>query len=441
MTPLRLTNVLVALMLVLSGLFSPEPSAAAEREFPPGLQVPDAARPGPDFDVDRATDAYVALLTPEQAELSNDYFEGGYWLRLWGYLYGAVVFLGLLASGVSARIRDWAARRTHRPWLQTLLYAAAFIVVFALLTLPLSLYEDFYREHQYGLATQTLGEWLGDAGKALLVNLVLGSVAVAGIYALVRRSSGRWWLKATVFTTAFLIFVIMIAPVFISPLFNKYEPLPAGEVREFVLSLARGNGVPADDVYWFDASRQTTRISANVSGFGHTTRISLNDNLLEKTSVPEIEAVMGHELGHYVLNHGLRLVVFLGLLFGVGFLFVNTGMERAIARYGSRWGISGAGDPASLPLALLLFSTFLFVTTPVSNSIIRQAESEADIYGLNAARQPHGFAMAAMRLSTYRKIHPGKLEEIVFYDHPSGYARVRMSMQWLNENQAVVSTR
>lgn len=434
------TSTLALLILAIAAsFFTSGPAFAAEPELPPGLQVPPAARPGPDFDIDRGTEAYLALLTPEQAERSNAYFEGGYWLQLWGFLYGAVVCLGLLASGASARIRDWSARRTHRPWLQTMLYAAVFIVVFALLLLPFSLYQDYFREHQYGLATQTLGGWFGDAFKALLVNVVLGSLAVAGIYALVRRSSRRWWLQATVFTSVFLIFVIMIAPVLIAPLFNEYQPLPAGEVRESVLSLARGNGVPADDVYWFDASRQTTRISANVSGFGRTTRISLNDNLLEKTSVPEIKAVMAHELGHYVLDHGLKLVVYLGLLFAVGFLFVNVGMERALARYGSRWRISGPADPASLPLALLLFSTFLFVATPVSNSIIRQSESEADIYGLNAAREPYGFAMAAMRLSTYRKIHPGKWEEILFYDHPSGYARVHMAMQWLAENQPVVN--
>lgn len=433
------TSVLALLVLAFAAAcFATGPARAADGELPAGLQVPEAARAGPDFDVDRATEAYLALLTPEQAERSNAYYEGGYWLQLWGYLYGAVIFLGLLTSGASARIRDWAARRTHRPWLQTLLYAAVFIVVFALLLLPFSVYEDYFRERQYGLATQTLGGWFGDALTALLVNVVLGSLAVTGIYALVRRSSGRWWLKASVFTSIFLIFVIMISPVFISPLFNTYQSLPAGEVRDFVLSLARGNGVPADDVYWFDASRQTTRISANVSGFAHTTRISLNDNLLERTSVPEIKAVMGHELGHYVLNHGLKLVIYLGLLFAVGYLFVNVAMERVLARHGPRWRISGPADPASLPLALLLFSTFLLVATPVSNSIIRQSEAEADIYGLNAAREPHGFAMAAMRLSTYRKIHPGRWEEIIFYDHPSGYARVHMAMQWLAENQAVV---
>jgi len=426
---------LISLLLWLLLSSSAQGGELLSRELPAGLQVPADARPGPGFDVDRATEAYLALLTPEQTALSEAYFEGGYWLELWTFLYGAAVCLALLASGASARLRDWAARHSRRLWLQTAFYAAAFIVLYALLVLPLSLYQDFFREHAYGLATQTLGEWFGDALKGLLVNVLLGSIAIAGIYTLVRRSKGRWWIKATVFTSAFLVVVLMIAPVFIAPLFNDYEPLPPGEIRDSMLSLARGNGVPADDVYWFDASRQTTRISANVSGFGRTTRISLNDNLLEKTSVPEIRAVMGHEIGHYVLNHSLELVIYLGLLFSAGFWFVNVAMDGLVARIGSRWGLRQRADPATLPLALLLFSTFLFVTTPVSNSIIRQTETEADIYGLNAAREPHGFAMAAMRLSAYRKIKPGRWEEILFYDHPSGYARVRMSMQWLAENQ------
>jgi STE24 endopeptidase len=206
-------------------------------------------------------------------------------------------------------------------------------------------------------------------------------------------------------------------------------------VRESILSLARANQIPSDNVYWFDASRQTKRVSANVSGFAGTMRISLNDNLLNKTSGPEIEAVMGHEMGHYVLNHAFRLPVYLTVVLGFGFWFVHCSFDFARKRWGTRWGIEGRSDPAGLPLAVALFSLYLFLATPLTNTIVRQAEAEADNYGLNSARQPHGFAMAAMRLSTYRKINPSYWEEVIFYDHPSGYARVKMSMTWFQEHQ------
>jgi STE24 endopeptidase len=156
---------------------------------------------------------------------------------------------------------------------------------------------------------------------------------------------------------------------------------------------------------------------------------------LNKTSLPEIKAVLGHEMGHYVLNHGLRLSIYLTLIFALIFWLTHRTLDWTLARWGARLGLSGRADPAALPLVIAIISVFTLLATPLSNSTTRQAEAEADAFGLNAAREPNGFAMAAMRLSTYRKIHPGALEETIFYDHPSGYTRVRNSMQWLGENQ------
>jgi STE24 endopeptidase len=144
-------------------------------------------------------------------------------------------------------------------------------------------------------------------------------------------------------------------------------------------------------------------------------------------------------MGHYVLNHGLRLIVYLTLVITFAFWFVHRAMDWALARWGARLRLEGRGDPAALPLALAIFSVFLLLLTPLTNSIVRQAEAEADAFGLNAAAEPHGFAMAAMRLSTYRKLKPGALEEVIFYDHPSGYDRVHGAMVWFKEHQSVPS--
>lgn len=405
------------------------------RDLPPGLQIPEAARPGPTFDIDRATQAYIDLLSPEQRAASDAYFEGGYWLKLWQLLYGLLVAGILLFGGISTRIRDIARRISRRPGIVVMVYVVGWLLVGTLLGLPMSIYAEFFREHQYGLSTQTFGAWSADQLKGLLVGLVVMPPLLALLYIGIRRTGARWWLWASGGAFVVILVMAMIAPVFISPLFNTYQPLREGAIRESVLSMARANQVPADNVVEFDASKQTTRISANVSGFLGTTRVSLNDNLLDRTSEPEIRAVMGHELGHYVLNHSLRLVVYFTLVLAIGLFVVHRVFDRLLARWGARLGLEGRADPAALPLALAILSLFFFVATPVTNSIIRQAEAEADAYGLNAAREPHGFAMAAMRLSTYRKIHPGALEEIIFYDHPSGYARVQRSMQWLNENR------
>jgi STE24 endopeptidase len=310
-----------------------------------------------------------------------------------------------------------------------------FIVATFVLDLPLSIYQGFVREHQYGLSNLTFPGWLREALLGLAVTLVIWPVVLSILYAGVRRTGSRWWVWATAFAVAYTLLLDLIYPVFIAPLFNDYKPLPEGPVREAVLSLARANEIPTDHLEWFDASKQTTRISANVSGLGGVARINLNDNLLEKTSLPEIRAVLGHEMGHYVLNHPFKLAVYFGLLFGITFVIVHYALDRALSRWGSALGLHDRADPAALPLVVAIFSIVWFALTPFTHTVIRSIEAEADAFGLNAAREPEGFAMAAMRLSTYRKLQPGPLEEFIFYDHPSGYARVRRSMIWLKENQ------
>ncbi|WP_395679266.1 M48 family metallopeptidase [Dokdonella sp.] len=431
-------HLLRGIAIVLSiwiGISLAHADAPLVRDLPPGLQIPDAARPGPAFDVDKATEAYLALLSPEQRKLSDDYFEGNYWLTLWGTLYGLAVAAILLWSGLSRRMRDFAERITRRRWLQPLIYAFPWLLAGFLLSLPLAIYQGYFREHAYGLATQDFGAWFGDQAKGLLVSLVIVPPVLALLYGAVRRAGARWWIWASGGAFVLILFLIMLAPVFVDPLFNDYKPLREGAVREAVLSLARANRIPTDNVVEFDASRQTTRISANVSGFLGTTRVALNDNLLDKTSPAEIKAVMGHEMGHYVLNHGLRLTVYLSLILLLGFFVVHCTFDRALARWGGRLGLRDRADPAALPLAIAILSLFFLLVTPLTNSMIRQAEAEADAFGLNAAGEPNGFAMAAMRLSTYRKLRPGPLEEILFYDHPSGYDRVHGSMLWLKEHQ------
>ncbi|MGH8106499.1 MAG: M48 family metallopeptidase, partial [Arenimonas sp.] len=403
------------------------------------------------------------VLNDEQKAKSDAYFENGYYLDLLDTLIMITIAAFLLFGGVSRGIRDLAKRISqfcfdaltsvlhfiHAPaWLvnvtkyishwaffHTVIFIAMYFLAMFILTLPWNIYMGFFREHSYGLATQNFGDWFSETLIGLVVGIAVGSVVLAVIYSAVRRIGKSWWAWTGGILFVFMIFMQMLYPVFISPLFNEYKPLPAGELRDGLLSMARASQIPADNIYVFDASKQTTRVSANVSGMMGTTRISLNDNLLNRTSPEEIRAVMGHEMGHYVLNHSLRLVVYLTLVLVFGLLFVHFAYDGLLKRYGTRWGVSDRGDPAGLPLAAALLAIFMTVMTPLNNSIIRQAEAEADAFGLAVAGEPHGFATVAMRLSTYRKIHPGELEEIMFYDHPSGYARVHRAMAWLKENQ------
>ncbi len=247
-----------------------------------------------------------ATVPSEKKARSDACFEGGYWLDALQVLYSVLVLWGLLASGWSGSMQNRAERMTrHRP-LQAAIYAIQFILVFSIATFPYSLYRDFFREHQYRLANQTFRPWLADQLKALALALVFGALAIMALYVILRRTERSWRLWATVAVVVFNIIGVVIFPVLIAPVFNAYTRLNDPAIREPVLSMARANGIQIDGVYVVDQSRQTTRISANVSGLLGTDRIILNDNLLKQCSLQEIEAVVGHEMGHYVLHHAFK---------------------------------------------------------------------------------------------------------------------------------------
>lgn len=386
------------------------------------------------FDPEAATRAYTDTLQGAARDQSDAYFEGGYWLLLFGAIVAVLAEWIVLRTGLSARFRDFGEKLTKRRWIVPAIYAVPYVIVSSMIVLPWTIYTGFVREGQYGLMNLGFGAWLGEQAIGLGLGIVAMAFFLMALFAVIRHAPKRWWLWGTGIISGFLIFGIAIAPVFISPLFNDYTVMEDGPLRDRILAMAEANDVPAENVYVFDQSRQHDRISANVSGILGTMRISLNDNLLERSTPEEVEAVMGHELGHYVLNHVLLLVVTLSVIFGLG-LFVTAKLApRILARHGEKWGVRGVDDPAAFPLFVAILTVYLLVMTPAQNTLIRVVESQADAFGLDAARQPDGFASIAMKLSQYRKIEPGAVEEFLFFDHPSGRTRVRMSMDWKAEN-------
>ncbi|MBK6296826.1 MAG: M48 family metalloprotease [Sphingomonadales bacterium] len=382
------------------------------------------------FDAEAATEAYLATLKGAARAQSDAYFEGGYWLLLWGTLVSVLVDLLILRTRLSSRFRDWAERASKRRFVQSMLYSVPYVVVSTIIVAPWTIYTGYVREKQYDLLSQGFGPWAGEQGIELVINVIAFSVTIALIMNGIRRTPKRWWIWGTGMAALTLAFFIMIAPVFINPLFNTYTELAPGPVRDRIVGMAQSRGIPADHIYVFDQSKQHKRISANVSGLGPTIRISLNDNLLNRTTLAETAAVMGHEMGHYVLNHGLKLALGFGLIFGFCFWIASLVVPGIVTRWGVGWGIRGIDDVAAWPIYSIVITILILAMTPVKNTLIRTHESEADAFGLDIAREPDGFAQAAMQLSEYRKIEPGQMEEFLFYDHPSGRTRVQMSMEW-----------
>ena len=394
------------------------------------LIVPSAAF-AQGFDAVAATDAYLATVSGAARARSDAYFEGGYWLILWNALIGAGVIWALLRFGVIARMSGWSGRIVRgRKAGQAVIFAWLFLLATGVLTLPWSIYTGWAREHQYSMSTQSFAAWLGDWAKGMAIGTLMGGLVLLALLTLYRRLPRSWWVWGTAISGVFLFIGLLLGPVFIEPMFNRYTPMPPSPLRAQILQMANANGVPTNNVLVVDASRQTKRISANVSGIGPTVRVALNDNLLARTSPAEVRAVMGHELGHYVLDHIASLLTAFTLLAGLFLVVAHVGTPWLVARYGAGWGITGRDDPAMLAPAMIVVTALGVLLTPVTNSIVRFHESQADYFGINTSRAPDGWARVALKLGEYRKLEPSSFEEMVFFDHPSGRTRILMGMRW-----------
>jgi STE24 endopeptidase len=408
----------------------PHPALGA---IPAGAQFDAAGHLDPEV----ATQAYLDTLPLEKRQASDKYFEGGYWLILWDAVYGIVVALVLLYSGISAKIRDFAAARTGRLAWQAGIYFVPYTVLTTLLGAPMTWYEGFYREHIYQQSHQAIGGWLHDQAIALAVGTVIGMLLVAVVYAIAPRLPRTWHLWCAAVVWGFMVLGGLAFPVLIAPLFNTYSQIEDAAVTSPILQMARANGIPANGIYQVDASKQTTQVSANVSGLGGTARITLNDNLLRTASLEEIEAVTGHEMGHYVINHIIHSLLETLILIVLVFFVLRAWLESMQRRHGTAWKTTSIFDPGLFPAISLIFTVIFLLLTPVTKTMTRVQEHEADMFGLNASRQPDGFAQAMLKLGQYRKLSPGPVEEMIFFDHPSGHTRILDAMRWKSQNDGV----
>ncbi|MEP5936876.1 MAG: M48 family metallopeptidase [Erythrobacter sp.] len=389
---------------------------------------------GTAFDVEAATRMYLDTLQGPARAQSDAYFEGTTWLLLWGTLVTVAIDWLVLRFKMATAFRSLGEKWFNRPFLVTWVTALLYLTVTTIFILPWSIYTDYLREKQYDLLDLAFMPWVAEQVTGFAIGLIIGPLAIALVYSVIRRAKRTWWMFGTAITGLILMLGMMVAPVFISPLFNTFSEMEEGPLKDRIVAMAREHDVPAEHIYVFDQSKQDKRISANVSGFGPTIRISLNDNLLERTTDEEVVAVTGHELGHYVLNHGPWRVATMMSVIGLGLFLASRIAPWMIRRFGQSWGIRDIGDPASIPVLSAILTLYFLMATPALNNIIRLQESQADDFGLDTAAEPDAFARAAMRLAEYRKLEPTQLEEFLFYTHPSGETRVRKAMQWKAEN-------
>jgi len=385
------------------------------------------------LDPEKVTIQLINTIPAASRNKADSYTDGGHWLILWNIVCEAFVAWLFLFGGISPYIKR-LANKTANKNTSNLIYIVLYIFINLLIMLPFDLYQNFIRERQYGFSNQDLVQWLSGELITIFIEAIILAPIFMLIYAVFRRVKENWWAWGGAISIIIIVGAVIIYPVFIGPALNKYTPLKDGALKDQLLSMARANQANIDRVYVYNESLQTTQFNANVSGFAGTARISLNDNMLNNCTNSEIKAVLAHETAHYVLNSPFVLAAEFGLLTLIGFRLVKWVFDKLIRRWGAKWQISGIQDVTSLPLLVFLLMFYFFVITPVSNTVIRTGEVQADLYGLNAAREPDGLVSFIVKSADYNKIAPGYWEEIIFFDHPCRKTRILTAMKWKAEN-------
>lgn len=377
------------------------------------------------FDPNAATARYIDSLGPAALQKAHDYTVGKEWMLLWSLLVAAIVTLLIVRSGILDRIDAKLGEKRRN--LRALVIAFVYFIVSAILTLPWSIYADWWREKNYGRTSQPFSDWLLQLGIATIVSSLLGALFFLGVYWLMRRTAKRWWIWSGALAAVALAFLILLSPVLIEPLFNHYTPVPPGQVHDAVVEMAGRAGVPPERVFMYNGSRQSNNFTANAGGVGNTARVAISDVAFKNATLDEVRAVTGHEIGHYVLKH-----TWWGILFySVAAIILFWIADRTFPWFARRFGSSASlAEPRGIPLLLFMVSLFGLLTLPIFNTFSRMVEAQADDYSLRTENRPDALSTSLVKTAEYRYPRPNKIEEIFFYDHPSVEARVRRAMEW-----------
>jgi STE24 endopeptidase len=383
------------------------------------------------FDAVSATNAYIDSLGTEALAQAAAYTAGNHWLILWSLLATVVSTSLIVRSGILVALSNKLSQRGA--FNRAFRVSAAFIVLSAIIELPWTIYTSWYRQTQYDMTTQPLGDFLGQSGLGLALSAVLMGLLLATFYVLIKKAGPLWWAWFGGITASLVATMMLLGPSLIQPLFNEYAPVPEGEVKQAIERLAVEANIPTERIFMYDGSRQSNNFTANVSGIGSSARIAISDIALKEANLDEVKAVTGHEIGHYVSGHIWWVVFLLSGEVVIAFLLADKLFKPVARVFGADEDIQ---NPASVPILILLVGVLLTLFEPINNSLTRMNEADADRYSLETVGLPDGLASALVKTAEYRDPRPGQLQELLFYTHPSVERRVRMAMEWKREQLA-----
>lgn len=379
-------------------------------------------------------------LPPEKLQRAIAYSRIRVILDFFGSGWGILQLILLLALGVVRRMRNFAVNLSRNRWAQGFTFTLLLLLASTLMDLPL----DVYGHHAavaYGQSVQGWGSWAWDLTKSFLLTFVFGGLLVMLLFWVIRKSPQRWWFWFWIPAMIVVLIAVFIAPVLIDPLFNKFEPLTQSNqplVDRLEEIVARGGiDIPPDRMFLMKASEKVTTLNAYVTGYGASKRVVVWDNSVNKATPDEISFIFGHEMGHYVLNHIPKTLVFLGVLLLIEFYLGYRGVRWLIARYGPRWGVSSQNDWGALVVLLLVLGVLSFLSEPIVNGYSRMHEHDADIYGQEAihgiVRNPQITAQQSFQLLGELSLtdpNPNPFVEFWTFGHPSVSSRAAFAASY-----------
>jgi Zn-dependent protease with chaperone function len=363
----------------------------------------------------------AAVVVPPPSEKALRYHRSGTVIWAVEQVLGLALPAALLWSGLSADLRSLAARAAHGHFYPTLVvYLALLSLLLSIVQLPLTYSAGYARERAYGLSDQRLGKWAGDQIKGFIVGLVVGAAVLWVPYRLLAASPTHWWLWTGLLALPFFVLVLLLTPVFIAPLFNKFGPMNDKALEAEVLAVATQAGVEGARVFEVQKSVDTKKVNAYVTGVGKTKRIVLWDTLLARLTPRQTRFVVGHELGHYVLHHVWLNILLSAALTMAGLYGVHRSADMLLARFADRFGFTSIADVASMPLLMLLLSVFAGVITPALLALSRHHERAADRFGLDLTGDKVAAATAFVALQEQNLAvpRPGRLYKLFRASHP-----------------------
>jgi STE24 endopeptidase len=421
----KILSALLFLLLVLVVIWEIAPAQTSTAPISPGSSISDTSKQispqAGQTEVDKKERLEKAIRY-QNAKNTHFFLDQGYTIIL------LVLFLFL---GISAYLRRQIEKFTRKRFWVVAFYTLLFLLLAFIFGFPSSYY-GYSLEQKFGLSNQNFSQRFGEQLKSLLVIAIIAILAVEGIYLALKKSPRRWWIYVSVVFVLFTVVMINLAPVLIMPLFNKFTPLPQGELRDKLIALSQKANVPVEDIFTMDMSKQTKEANAMFTGLGNTKRIVLGDNLANEYTPDEIEVVIAHEMGHNLLHHVWKMIVFAAIISAIGFFIIHLLGDGIISKFRNRLKIENMADVASLPLFLLIFSIYGIITMPVMPTYSRHAEKQADKFALDITHNKEAFisAMDKLAYDNLSDPNPSPVIEFLLYDHPPIAKRIKFAEEY-----------